>query len=90
MSVAQASELVQIARDQGRVLMVGHIFEYSLPIVNIADIVRSGELGEVVHINSVRTSLGLLQHDVNVVWDLAIHDVSIAMKLMGAMPTAVG
>ena len=89
-SFAEGAELVRIACERKSVLMVGHIFEYSLPIVNIADIVRSGELGEVVHINSVRTSLGLLQHDVNVVWDLAIHDVSIAMKLMGAMPTAVG
>ncbi len=89
-SFADGAELVRIARERKSVLMVGHIFEYSLPIVKIADIVRSGELGEVVHINSVRTSLGLLRHDVNVVWDLATHDVSIAMRLMGGMPTAVG
>ncbi len=89
-SFADGTELVRIARERKSVLMVGHIFEYSLPIINIADIVRSGELGEIVHINSVRTSLGLLRHDVNVVWDLATHDVSIAMRLMGGMPTAVG
>lgn len=89
-SFADGAELVRIARERKSVLMVGHIFEYSRTIAKVADIVRSGELGEIVHINSVRASLGLLHHDVNVVWDLATHDVSIAMRLMGGMPTAVG
>jgi|SRR5208282_817071 len=89
-SFADGAELVSIARERKSVLMVGHIFEYSLPIVKITDIVRSGELGDVVHLNFVRSSLGLLQHDVNVLWDLAIHDVSIAIRLMGGTPTAVG
>src|SRR5579863_239996 len=64
-SFADAAELVRIARERKSVLMVGHIFEYSRTIAKVADIVRSGDLGEIVHINSVRTSLGLLHHDVN-------------------------
>jgi predicted dehydrogenase len=90
MSSAQASDLVRIARDQGRVLMVGHTFEYSAPVLKMRDIIESGELGEMFYVSSIRANLGLIQHDVNVAWDLATHDISIILMLMGGrIPEAV-
>jgi predicted dehydrogenase len=90
MSVAQASELVRIAGDYGRVLMVGHTFEYSAPVLKMREIIDSGELGNLFYVSSTRANLGLIQHDVNVVWDLATHDISIILMLMGGrIPEAV-
>jgi predicted dehydrogenase len=90
MSSAQAAELVRIARDNGRVLMVGHTFEYSAPVLKMRDIIESGELGDMFYLSSIRANLGLIQHDVNVAWDLATHDISIILMLMGGrIPEAV-
>jgi predicted dehydrogenase len=72
------------------VLMVGHIFEYSAPVIKVRDFIESGELGEIFYISSIRANLGLFQPDVNVAWDLASHDISIILMLMGGlMPEAV-
>ena len=90
MSRSEAVYLVQLARDRGRVLMVGHTFEYSAPVLKAREIIASGDLGEIFYISSVRANLGLFQRDVNVAWDLATHDISIIVMLMGGrMPTAV-
>jgi predicted dehydrogenase len=90
MSSAHAAELVHIAREQGRVLMVGHTFEYSAPVLKMRDIIASGEIGDMFYISSIRANLGLIQHDVNVAWDLATHDISIILMLMGGrLPEAV-
>jgi predicted dehydrogenase len=89
MSRAQSEELVRMAREADLTLMVGHTFEYSAPVRKISEIISSGELGEVLYISSVRANLGLLQHDVNVAWDLATHDISIALMLIGQLPEAV-
>ena len=89
MSVRQADELRRLAADRGVVLMVGHTFEYSAPVQKIAEIISAGELGEVLYISSTRANLGLFQRDVNVVWDLATHDISIILMLTGAIPDAV-
>ena len=90
MSSAQAAELVRIARERGKVLMVGHTFEYSAPVLKMRDIIESGELGDMFYISSIRANLGLIQHDVNVCWDLATHDISIITMLMGGrLPEAV-
>lgn len=82
-SSAEAASLVRIARERGKTLMVGHTFEYSSPVLKIRDIIQSGELGEIFYISSVRANLGLFQRDVNVAWDLATHDISIILMLMG-------
>ena len=82
-SSAQAAELVRLARDRNRVLMVGHTFEYSAPVLKIREIISTGELGDIFYISSVRANLGLFQRDVNVAWDLATHDISIILMLMG-------
>jgi predicted dehydrogenase len=71
------------------VLMVDHTFVYSGPVRKIKDIVDSGDLGDIYYVDSVRINLGLLQHDVNVVWDLAPHDLSILDYLIGRLPRSL-
>ena len=79
----EANDLVKTAREKNLILMVGHTFEYSAPVQKMHDIIASGELGDVFYISSVRANLGLFQRDVNVTWDLATHDISIILNLMG-------
>jgi predicted dehydrogenase len=88
-SVAQGEDLVRVARSNRAVLMVGHTFEYSAPVLKLAEVIASGELGEIFYITSTRANLGLFQRDVNVAWDLATHDISIILMLMGRTPDAV-
>jgi len=89
MSRVQGEELVRIARDNNGILMVGHTFEYSAPVRKLAELISAGELGEIFYISSIRANLGLFQHDVNVAWDLATHDISIILMLMGRSPVTV-
>jgi len=89
MSLREAGELVTLARASGRVLMVGHTFLYSAPVLKVREIVNSGELGDVLYISSVRANLGLFQRDVNVTWDLATHDISIILSIVGRLPESV-
>jgi len=89
MSRREAGELVRLAGGCGRTLMVGHTFLYSAPVLKTRDIIRSGELGDIFYISSVRANLGLFQHDVNVAWDLATHDISIILWLLDRRPEAV-
>ena len=88
-SRTEAADLVRVARLRDRVLMVGHTFEYSAPVLKMRELISQGEIGEVLYISSVRANLGLFQHDVNVAWDLATHDISIILMLLGQMPEAV-
>lgn len=86
----EAQELLNLARQRKQVLMVGHTFEYSAPVLKMREIIASRELGDVFYISSVRANLGLFQKDVNVTWDLATHDISIILNLMGGrLPEAV-
>ncbi len=89
MSRRDAAHLTRLASERRRVLMVGHTFEYSAPVRKVHEIIRSGQLGEIFYISSVRANLGLFQHDVNVTWDLATHDISIILMLMGRVPQSV-
>jgi predicted dehydrogenase len=88
-SVTQCEELIQLAGSRGLTLMVGHTFLYSAPIQMIKRIIDSGDLGDIRYINSQRLNLGLFQKDINVVWDLAPHDISIILYLLGRMPEFV-
>ncbi len=88
-SVAQGEDLVRVARRNRAVLMVGHTFEYSAPVLKLAEVIATGEIGEIFYISSTRANLGLFQRDVNVAWDLATHDISIILMLMGRTPEAV-
>ena len=86
---AQANELVQIAAKKKLTLMVGHTFIYSAPVRRIKEIVKSGDIGEIQYISSRRLNLGLFQKDINVAWDLAPHDISIILYLLGIPPVSV-
>lgn len=88
-SVYDAERLVAAAREMDRVLMVDHTFVYSGPVQKIKQIIDSGELGDLYFIDSVRINLGMFQHDVNVVWDLAPHDLSILDYLVGRLPRSL-
>lgn len=88
-SVGEAEELVRQAEASGRVLMVDHTFVYSPPVERIKQIIDSGELGDLYYFDSVRINLGLFQHDINVLWDLAPHDLSIIDYLMGRLPKSL-
>jgi predicted dehydrogenase len=88
-SVAQAEDLMALAQTRRRTLFVDHTFIYTGAVRKIRQLVEAGELGDVLYFDSVRINLGLFQHDVNVVWDLAPHDLSIMLHVMGAKPTAV-
>jgi predicted dehydrogenase len=88
-SVAECEELVSLAESKGLVLMVGHTFLYSAPIRKIAEIIRAGDIGEIRYINARRLNLGLFQKDINVAWDLAPHDISIILHVLGEPPLTV-
>lgn len=88
-STEHAEELVELASRAGVVLMVDHVFLFTAAVRKIKEIVDRGELGELYFINSVRVNLGQFQHDVNVVWDLAPHDLAILDYLLGRLPRSV-
>ena len=88
-SVEQCEELVEIAKKNGLVLMTGHTFLYSPVVRKIKEIVDKGDIGEIRYISARRLNLGLFQKDINVAWDLAPHDLSIILSLMGEMPESV-
>jgi predicted dehydrogenase len=88
-SVADAAAIVDAARSRGVVAMVGHTFEYHAGVWALRDIVSRGDLGEVYYLDSARLNMGLYQHDANVVWDLAPHDISILNYVTGSRPSSV-
>ncbi|HVQ38442.1 MAG TPA: Gfo/Idh/MocA family oxidoreductase [Pyrinomonadaceae bacterium] len=85
----QALRLIEEARHRNRVLMVDHTFVYTGAVRKIREIVASNTLGEIYYYDSVRVNLGLFQADVNVIWDLAVHDLSIMDYVLPIKPTAV-
>jgi len=84
-----AQEMVRLAEEQDRVLMVGHIFVFNPAVRALKSMIESEEIGRVYYVDMVRVSLGLFQHDLNVLWDLAPHDISILLYLLGCDPIAV-
>jgi predicted dehydrogenase len=88
-SSAEARELVQTAEAAGLVLMPGHTFLYSPPVVLIKEMIDRGDLGDIYFVSSSRVNLGLHQSDVSVVWDLGPHDLSILRWWLGESPASV-
>jgi predicted dehydrogenase len=86
---ADARRVIAAAGRAGVVLMVGHTFEYNPAVRKLRELVQAGELGELYYLDSARLNLGLYQDDVNVIWDLAPHDVSIINYVLGRRPVAV-
>lgn len=88
-NVRDAEEMLRRAEKLGLTLMVDHTFIYSGPVRKMKEILDSGELGELYYVDSIRINLGLFQHDINVVWDLAPHDLSIMDYLIGRLPRSL-
>jgi predicted dehydrogenase len=85
----EAERLIELAARRGVVLMVDHTFVYTGAVRKIRELIASGELGDIYYYDSVRINLGLFQHDVDVMWDLAVHDLSIMDYVLAAHPSAV-
>jgi predicted dehydrogenase len=88
-SVAECEELIQIAEAKSLTLMVDHTFLYTGAVQKIKEIVDSGDIGELQYFDSTRINLGIFQNDVNVLWDLAPHDISILSYLKEEKPVSV-
>lgn len=88
-NVAEAEELVALAKKQQCILMVGHTFEYNPAVNELRKLVQSGDLGKIYCIETERLNLGLYRSDINVIWDLAPHDVSILLYLLGKKPNQI-
>lgn len=88
-SAARASALASLASQCNRVLMVGHTFMYNPAVRELRRLVQGGALGRVYYVDTIRASLGLFQKDINVIWDLAPHDISILGHIFGASPIRV-
>lgn len=86
---AEAEEMVEFADQNKKVLMVGHTFVYTSAVAKIKELVDKGSLGKLYYFDSVRVNLGMFQGDVNVLWDLAVHDLSIMDYIVGKQPQAV-
>ena len=89
MSSAEAESLIDLARQQGRILMVGHVFEYNPAVLKIKELIEGGQIGQVYYLYSNRVNLGRVQSDVNALWNIAPHDVSISLYLLDVMPVEV-
>jgi len=85
----EAWSLVGAAEEAGVVLMPGHTFEHNAAVHKLRDLVRRGELGRLFYLDCARLNLGLYQSDVNVILDLAPHDISIANFVLGSRPTTI-
>jgi predicted dehydrogenase len=88
-SSAECEELNEIAKRKGLILMVGHTFLYSSAVRKIVELIQAGDIGDIRYINSRRLNLGLFQKDINVAWDLAPHDISIILHILGEFPISV-
>jgi predicted dehydrogenase len=86
---AECEELIDAAESQDAVLFVGHVFLYSAAVIKLKQMVGMGELGDLYYVSSARRNLGPVRRDVSALWDLAPHDVSIILDLMGSTPVSV-
>lgn len=89
LEVSEAEDLVRMAENLKKVLMVGHTFLYNPAVRKMKEYVDSGMLGKIYYLQASRTHLGLIRSDVSAVWDLAPHDVSIFSYLLGHQPKKV-
>lgn len=87
--VEEATSLMEEAEKRKLTLMVDHTFVYTGAVRKIKEMIKDGEIGDVLYYDSVRINLGLFQHDVNVIWDLATHDISIMNFLLKQKPVSV-
>ena len=87
--IKECESLCQLAKDKKLIIVVGHVFLFNASVVALKKIIQSGELGEVLHLEAHRTNLGPVRKDVNAVWDLTSHDLSIFDFLLDDLPEEV-
>ena len=83
---SEGKELVELARAQGAVLMVGHILEYHPAITELTRLIQQGHLGKIQYIYSSRLNLGKLRTEENILWSFAPHDISVILRILGEVP----
>lgn len=88
-SVAEADELINLAEQKGSILMVDHTFLYTGAVSKIKELIENKSIGVPRYFDSTRINLGLFQPDINVLWDLAAHDISILAHLIDEQPVSV-
>lgn len=88
-TVKETESLIEIAQQSGKILMVDHTFLYTGSVKKAKELISKGRIGELYYFDSVRINLGLFRSDVNVIWDLAPHDISIAQYLIEEEPVTV-
>jgi len=88
-SSAQALDLIELSEKQDKVLMVDHTFLYTGAVRSMKHLIDSGELGDLLYFDSIRISLGLVQSDINVLWDLGPHDLAILTYLCNRNPVSI-
>lgn len=88
-SSEQAEALVELAEKKNLILMVGHTFEFNSAVHALKKLITSKEIGKVLYLDTARLNLGLFQRDMNALWDLAPHDLSILMYVLESCPTSI-
>lgn len=89
LDVGEGERLVNLARERGAILMVGHLLEYHPAVLRLRELIESGELGELRYIYSNRLNLGKVRREENILWSFAPHDIAIILRLVGAWPSRV-
>ena len=89
LNVKEGEELLDLAREKERILMVGHLLEYHPGILKLKQMVSDGELGKINYIHSTRLNLGKFRTEENILWSFAPHDISVILFLLGEMPKEV-
>jgi predicted dehydrogenase len=88
-TVAECQDLIDLADERGVVLMVGHTFEFNAAVQYVEKCIEQNELGQIYYIYSQRLNLGVVRSDINALWNLAPHDISIALRWLKKMPVRV-
>ena len=89
LTYAEGTELVRLAAERQRMLMVGHVLEYHPAVVRLLELIHAGELGRVHYIYSHRLSLGKVRREENILWSFAPHDIAVILRLLGESPVRV-
>jgi UDP-2-acetamido-3-amino-2,3-dideoxy-glucuronate N-acetyltransferase len=89
LAVARGERLVQLARERGRILMVGHLLRYHGAVLRLQELVAAGALGRLRYLYSSRLNLGRIRREENILWSFAPHDLSVILGLIGEMPDRV-
>ncbi|MCM8764430.1 MAG: Gfo/Idh/MocA family oxidoreductase, partial [Candidatus Omnitrophica bacterium] len=85
----QGEKLVEISEKKNLILMVGHILHYHPAMIKLKQLVKQGELGEIIYMYSNRTNIGRIRHEENILWSFAPHDISVMISLTGSLPVSV-